>query len=96
MDGIEVGPAKQKAASSSSSESAKTIKLAIAIAGLLIGGALIAWNMGLFGGAAAGTHEVDPTVPAEVADRTGPQIIKQPNVPVTPQPNKPKSNMNFH
>lgn len=52
MDGIEVTPAAQKAAkaAAASSETAKTVKLAVAIIGLLIGGALIAWNLGVFGG----------------------------------------------
>lgn len=49
MDGIEVTPAassgKKGSKSAESSESGKTLKLVIAIGGLLIGGGLIAWNL---------------------------------------------------
>ncbi len=42
-------PAKAPAKPSKSKEAVKTLKLALAIGGLVIGGALIAWNFGLFG-----------------------------------------------
>ena len=46
LEGIETAP--PKASAKRGPEAAKTIKLAIAIGGLLIGGVLIAWNVGLF------------------------------------------------
>ena len=97
MDGIEASPASAQAAKAqkASADATKNVKLTIAICGLLIGGALIAWNLGVFGGSQPGSQEVDVNVPAEVAGRTGPQIVKPQDVP-PPQPNKPKSNINFH
>lgn len=41
--------AKPPAKPARSSEAVKTLKLALAIAGLIIGTALIAWNFGMFG-----------------------------------------------
>jgi hypothetical protein len=98
LEGIETTPASASSkAKAGGSEAAKTVKLAIAIGGLLIGGALIAWNMGVFGNDKPGAREIDPNVPPEVAGATGPQIVKPTNnTPATTQPNKPKSSINFH
>ena len=52
LDGIETSSSGQKAAKAAadSLDSAKKVKISIAVACLLIGGALIAWNLGVFGG----------------------------------------------
>jgi hypothetical protein len=79
MDGIEVSPTKQKAAASSS-ESTKTIKLVVAIVGLLVGGVLIAWNAGVFGSPEAAT--VDKSI-AETPQAT-PAPVAAPRAPAPP------------
>lgn len=72
MDGIEVADVKQKAskAAASASEPTKTIKLAVAIVGLLVGGVLIAWNLGVFGGPEAAA--VDKNLAADPQPQTAP------------------------
>ncbi len=97
LDGIEVSPAAHKATKvgAASTDAGKAIKLTIAIAGLVVGGGLIAWNAGLFGKAQVGAQEVDPTVPPEVAAAHTP-ITTQSTAPQISQPNRPKTNTNFH
>jgi hypothetical protein len=94
MDGIEVTPAAQKAAkaAAASSETTKTIKLAIAIGGLLIGGALIAWNLGVFGGSPEATPTPGISNPGGDAPAPRPVQPQRPTaIPATgaQQPLKP-------
>lgn len=68
-------PAKSKPRS----EATKTIMLALAMLGLLVGAALIAWNVGLFGEAApppapehsASAPAIAPVPAAENSESTG-------------------------
>lgn len=74
LEGIDTSaPAgKSKAAVSGGREAAKTIKLVVAIVGLLIGGVLIAWNIGVFGNSDA------PKPTAGLTPEQPPQTQQQP------------------
>lgn len=88
MDGIEIGPAgaKQGKNATSSSDGAKYVKLAIAGVGLVVGGALIAWNLGWFGeavppqSAAAATPLAPSSPPPTVRKVAPPRAIDAPQV----------------
>lgn len=82
LDGIDVSPEGQRSAKATSApaRSNKTVKLVIAIVGLVVGGTLIAWNMGVFGSAPEST----PT-PALTGDDTSQPV---PSNPAQRRPNQ--------
>jgi hypothetical protein len=89
LEGIDtsapVGKSKNAATGGGGSEAAKTVKLVLAIVGLLIGGALIAWNMGVFGSSDAPrpTAGLTPEQPAQPAQPGPANNNRNTSAPVT-------------
>ena len=86
LDGIETAPAPSRPSKSVQTDSAKKVKLAVAIAGLAVGGALIAWNFGLFSGTplppapAPATPLAPSAAPPQVRKVDPPRAIDAPQV----------------
>lgn len=93
LDGIDVAQAKGKVAPvAAATDKAKTVKLALAVCGLMIGGVLIAWNLGAFG-------EAKPPVTAAAAEQApanAPPVVQKVNPPralEAQQPSRPTNQL---